>query len=158
MVRPRHFDADEAIVVVHLKTREMVDAWKEAPSGEGVEAGVGVATGDKDSCAWIAVFVLPFHRDAMSGVLAGDAEDFGKSLRADFLQADQADPHDGMVLEQFWSESWGKDRADDIGRGSVVEQDSAANDALDCGDFHGGLQRRVRSHQLESKLCLWGLN
>jgi len=66
MVSACHFDADEAIVVAHLKTREMVDAREETSSSEGVETGVGVATGDKDSFASIAIFVLPFHRHAMS--------------------------------------------------------------------------------------------
>ena len=62
-----------------------MDTGEDAASGEGIEEGVGIASGDEDSFLSDAVCVIPFDCDTMGGVLAGDPGKGREKSWADLL-------------------------------------------------------------------------
>lgn len=92
-----------------------MDAGEDASAGERVEEGAGVAPGDEDSFFCGSAFVFPFDGDAVGGILAGDAGKLRESFGADLLESDEANPCDGVSLDEFRAEGVRKQGLDDFG-------------------------------------------
>lgn len=69
-------------------------------------------------------------------MLVGDSDERRQPFRSHRFQPDQADASDGVAVEQIGAETGREKPSDHRRRDSVVEQDAAADDALDRREVH----------------------
>ena len=76
---------------------EVVLAGEDASAKQIVDGRVGVATGYEDALVGDAIVIVPEHGYAVGGVLAAQADHFGRRPGAQVLKTDQANAHDCLA-------------------------------------------------------------
>src|SRR4051794_12565920 len=92
--------------LVNRKSRMVMQAGKEAAAGEDVETRRRVAARDVDAATGLAGFV-PFHGDAVGGVLRRNAKGRRQPARADGGEADEADAGHTVAVDELGAERRG---------------------------------------------------
>src|SRR2546426_10018222 len=108
----------------------MMLAGEDAASCERVHHRAGIAARDENAFARIARFI-PQHRDAMRGVLAGDAEERREKFRPDVFEADQADADDRVAFVQLRTERFWKLRPNDLRVGPKINENAPSDGACE---------------------------
>ncbi len=110
-----------------------MDTGKQTTTRERVQPGIRIAPRDEYAFAGLSVIVLPFDGYAMRGVLARYADAARNPLRADLLQSNETDARNCMLAAQLRSEFRGQERLNNVRHDPVVEQDTSADYACQCG-------------------------
>ena len=147
-------EVDAAVVVADLEVREVVFAGKDPAAGEVVRQRAGVAAGDEDAFALVAVGIGPQDGDPVGGVLAGDAGPGRSAAGADAFEADQADAGDGVAVVELRAEAGGQDAIQRGGIDPVVHQQAAADQAGDDGELEHLTGNKAESRGV-SRGFLW---
>src|SRR5262249_46625155 len=128
-VRRVHSQLDAVAGVLDVKRRALMFPGKEPAARQVVYEGSRVAAWNVNPFVRTGI-LFPYDRDAMSGILAGQSDRPGKTLRPDLLQPNQADACDGIPVLQLRTEGRGKVAADDVRRDPKVHEQSPSYDAV----------------------------
>lgn len=115
---------------VDVEGAAVEDSGEDAAAEAVVEPGGGVAAGDVDAFAGVAV-LGPFDGEAVGGVFGGDAQPRGDAARAKGAEAGHADAADGVAVVTLGAERGGELALEDGGVHAVVEKDAAGDEAVD---------------------------
>src|SRR6185436_2011043 len=123
------------LIVFNPKRRALMLAREQAAAREMVPQRSGVSPRDVDAFVR-SVIVVPDNSNPMRGVLAGEPEHPGKTLRANVFEANQADANHGMAVVQFRRERCGQLPLDHVRFGPEVHQQPPTYHAVDFWKLH----------------------
>ena len=125
-------------VLDHLELRALMLAGEQPAAGEMIHERPGVPTWNVDAFVGASV-VVPDDSDAMRRVLARQAEDRREPARPDVLEADEANPGDGMTVMELRTERRRQLTLHDRRVDPEVDQQPSSYRAVDLWKSHDAL-------------------
>src|SRR5579872_457789 len=120
----------------HLKARMMMDTRKQPAANEDIELRRRVSPGNVDTFAIFALLV-PFHRDAVSGILRSEPEWGGQRSWAELFEANETDTSHAHSMNELWPKRAGQETLEDGGINAVIDEETPINGAFEGWNVHG---------------------